>query len=408
MAATPWIGSEHRGFNSRHICVITETYPPEVNGVAFTLARLVDGLSARGHAVSVVRPRQQASDRPDYRCGPNVTLVPSLPFPWYRDLQVGIPAGGLLRNCWTEHRPDVVYVATQGPLGWSAVRTARRLGIPVFSGFHTNFHSYSKYYGASWLRPVIVRYLRRFHNRTHGTLAPSIDVRDRLQASGFKNVYVLDRGVDSQLFTPERRCPELRCSWGVPETGLAMLYVGRVAPEKNLRVAVAAYRAMQGFCGASKFVIVGDGPFRATLQKEHHDLIFCGVRTGVDLARHYASADVFLFPSETETFGNVTLEAMASGLVVVAYDYAAARMHIANGETGVLVPCGASQAFVGAAAYLARARQSLHKMRWQARAYARSIDWRQVVEKFETLLTGALVRTHPAPRVLMTGRGVAI
>jgi hypothetical protein len=187
MATTPWIGAQQRALTPRHMCVITETYPPEVNGVAFTLAHLVDGLSARGHAVSVVRPRQRASDRRDYPCSPNVTLVPSVPFPWYKGLQVGLPAGGLLQGCWRQYRPDVVYVATQGPLGWSAVRTARRLGIPVFSGFHTNFHSYSKYYGGGWLRPVIVRYLRGFHNRTLGTLVPSIDVRDRLQAIGFKS-----------------------------------------------------------------------------------------------------------------------------------------------------------------------------------------------------------------------------
>jgi glycosyltransferase involved in cell wall biosynthesis len=392
----------------RHICVITETYPPEVNGVAFTLAHLVDGLAARGHAVSVVRPRQRASDHPDRRGGANVTLVPSLPFPWYKELQVGIPAGGLLRSCWRRHRPDAVYVATQGPLGCSAVRAARRLEIPVYSGFHTNFHSYSKYYGGGWLQPVIVRYLRHFHNRTHGTLVPSIDLRDRLRAIGFKNVQMLDRGVDSQLFAPERRCPKLRYSWGVSDTGLAVLYVGRVAPEKNLRLAVAAYRAMQRHSKSVKFVIVGDGPFRTTLQREHPDLIFCGVHTGEDLARHYASADVFLFPSETETFGNVTLEAMASGLVVVAYDYAAARMHITNGETGVLIACGEPQAFVDAAADLARAPQSLHKIRRQARAYARSIDWPHVVEKFETLLMEPLGQSHTAPSAVMTGGGVAI
>jgi glycosyltransferase involved in cell wall biosynthesis len=408
MAATTWIGSQRRAFNPQHICIITETYPPEVNGVAFTLAHLADGLFARGHTVSVVRPHRRASDRPDCRCGPTTTLVPGLPLPWYRELQVGLPAGGVLRNCWRRHRPDAVYVATPGPLGWSAVHTARRLGIPVFSGFHTNFHSYSTYYGAGWLQPVIVRCLRHFHNRTHGTLVPSGDIRDRLQATGFKNVHVLDRGVDGQLFTPECRSPELRDSWGVTDTGMAVLYVGRVAPEKNLRVAVAAYRVMQRLNHALTFVIVGDGPFRATLQREHPDLIFCGVQRGEALARHYASADVFLFPSETETFGNVTLEAMASGLVVVAYDYAAAGMHIANGETGVLVPYGESQAFADAAADLARAPQSLHKMRRQARAYARSIDWPHVVEKFETLLTEVPGRRHTAPGALSIRRGVAM
>ena len=158
----------------------------------------------------------------------------------------------------------------------------------------------------------------------------------------------------------------------------------------------------------SKFVIVGDGPFRATLGREHPDLIFSGIHTGEDLARHYASADVFLFPSETETFGNVILEAMASGLAAVAYDYAAARMHMTNGETGVLAPCGASQAFVHAAANLAQAPQSLPHIRWQARAYARSIAWPHVVEKFETLLTGALVRGHATPSVLRAHRGVSV
>jgi glycosyltransferase involved in cell wall biosynthesis len=284
----------------------------------------------------------------------------------------------------------VVYVATEGPLGWSAVRTAQRLGIPAFSGFHTNFHSYSKHYHTGWLQPLIFRYLCRFHNRTTGTLVPSDDLHDHLQAVGVKNVTILGRGVDSQLFTPARRCAALRHSWGVSENALVVLYVGRVAPEKNLGLAVEAYRAMQCSSHAMKFVLVGDGPLRASLQKDHPDLIFCGVHTGKELARHYASADVFLFPSETETFGNVTLEAMASGLVVVAYNYAAARMHITPGETGVLVPYGKPQAFVDAAARLARAPQSLPQIRRQARAYGAAIDWQQVVERFATLLTSAL------------------
>jgi glycosyltransferase involved in cell wall biosynthesis len=408
MAATSWVRSHQRATNPQHICIITETYPPEVNGVAFTLAHLVEGLSARGHDVSIVRPRQGACDHPDRWYSPHVTLVPSLPFPWYRELQVGIPAGRILQNCWRQYRPDVVYVATQGPLGWSAVHTARRLEIPAFSGFHTNFHSYSQYYGAGWLRPVIVSYLRHFHNRTHGTLVPCRDLRERLQAAGFKNVHVLDRGVDNALFSPERRCPELRRRWGVPETGIAVLYVGRVAAEKNLQLAVQAYRAMQRCIASLKFVIVGDGPFRATLQREHPDLIFCGVHTGEALARHYASADVFLFPSETETFGNVTLEAMASGVVVVAYDYAAAGMHITHGETGILVPSGTAQDFVDAAVTLAQSPQSLRRMRQQARTYARSIDWPHIVEKFETLLTQPHGRSHTAVSAVLTGRGAVL
>jgi glycosyltransferase involved in cell wall biosynthesis len=159
---------------------------------------------------------------------------------------------------------------------------------------------------------------------------------------------------------------------------------------------------MQRCSAAAKFIVVGDGPARATLQKAHPDLIFCGVQTGEQLARHYASADVFLFPSETETFGNVTLEAMASGLVVVAYNYAAAHMHMTHGETGVLVPYGEPRAFVDAAVKLARAPQSLDTIRQHARAYAASLDWQCVVDRFVTLLTGALGDGHPAPASALT------
>jgi glycosyltransferase involved in cell wall biosynthesis len=368
---------------------VSETYPPEINGVALTVARLVQGLRAQGHIVSLVRPRQQMSDRLGGSGDVPVTLVGGVPLPGYRGLQLGVPAGGRLRDAWTRHRPDVVYVATEGPLGWSAVRTARRLRIPLFSGFHTNFHRYSRYYRVGGLQPLILRYLRRFHNRTNGTLVPSVDLRERLQALGFHNVSILSRGVDSQLFRPERRRAELRCRWGVSENHLAVLYVGRLAPEKNLPLAVAAYRAMKRRNDSLKFILVGDGPLRATLQREHADLIFAGMRSGEQLAEYYASADIFLFPSETETFGNVILEAMASGLVVLAYDYAAAKMHVRHGDNGVLVPYGDANAFVASAARLVRAPQSLHPMRRQACRDIAAFDWPQVVDRFATLLMGA-------------------
>ena len=391
----------------QRICVVTETYPPEINGVAFTLAHLVKELLGLGHAVSVVRPFQWALD--SFGCDNDsaVTLVRGLPLPGYKGLQFGLPAGGLLRRCWTRHRPDVVYVATEGPLGWSAVRIAQCLGIPVLTGFHTNYHSYSRHYRVGWLQRLVFRYLCGFHNRSTGTLVPSIDLRDRLQARGFRNVSVLGRGVDSQLFAPEHRSRELRSDWGLSDTDLAIVYVGRIAPEKNLGLAVDAYRAMKRVSASLKFVIIGDGPLRASLQKEHNDLIFLGTHTGERLARHYASADVFLFPSETETFGNVTLEGMASGLVVMAYDYAAAKIHITHGETGVLVPYGDSRAFVESAVGLVREPQSLQTIRRQAREYVTSLCWPHVVKSFETLLLGARDQSDTAPNPWITRRGLA-
>lgn len=375
--------------HKRHICIVTETYPPEVNGVSFTLGNLVKGLRASGHAVSVVRPRQRAFDSADWDHDFSLTLVRGLPLPGYKDLQFGLPAGGILRRSWLRDRPDAVYVATEGPLGLSAVRAARRLGIPAFSGFHTNYHSYSKHYRLGWLEHWVLRYLRAFHNRTSGTLVPSPHLSARLEALGFNNVSVLGRGVDSRLFAPERRCAEIRRRWGLPDHGLAMIYVGRLAPDKNIGLAIKAYRAAQRVCGAVRFIIVGEGPLRDNLRREYPDLIFSGLQVGEELARHYASADLFLFPSETETFGNVTLEAMASGLAVIAYDYAAARIHITDGETGVLVPYADSRAFIESAARLVLKPQSICRIRRQAREHAVSIGWPEVVARFAALVADA-------------------
>jgi glycosyltransferase involved in cell wall biosynthesis len=392
----------------QNICVVTETYPPEINGVALTVARLVSGLIDRGHSVSVVRPNQRLSGGFDSGICSEATLVRGLPLPGYRGLQFGLPAGRLLLRAWRTSTPDAVYVATEGPLGWSAVRAARRLDIPIVSGFHTNYHNYCQHYRIGWLRDLALRYLRWFHNQTDRTLVSNEDLRDRLQAAGFSGVSILERGVDSQLFSPHRRSAELRKQWGVSEEDLILIYVGRVAAEKNLEVAIAAYHAMKRIGCGIKFVIVGDGPLHPRLQRDHADLIFAGIQTGEQLARYYASADVFLFPSETETFGNVTLEAMASGLAVIAYNYAGAKVHIAHGETGVLVRYGDAQAFADAACRLVCEPCSLGRIRRQARQQAAYLAWSRVIEKFETLLISARAQNRALADCSATSRGLAV
>jgi glycosyltransferase involved in cell wall biosynthesis len=401
---TPTLGAIGAAY--RHICFVTETYPPEINGVALTLARLVKGLATRGRNVSVVRPYQHGFDS-IAKSDAAVTLVRGLPLPGYTGLQCGMPAGGLLKRLWTKRRPDVVYVATEGPLGWSAVRTARHLGIPALSGFHTNYHSYSRHYRLGCLRPLILSYLRHLHNATRGTMVASLDLRDRLQALGFRNVTFLSRGVDSSLFAPERRCVALRQFWGVSGDQLAVLYVGRIAPEKNLHLAVDAYRAMYQIDNSIKFILVGDGPSRPILQQQNMSLVFCGVKSGEALARHYASGDIFLFPSETETFGNVTLEAMASGLAVVAYDYAAAKLHIAQNESGLLAPCGDSGAFIDCATRLVADRRLLREIRTKARERAASLSWSRVIQTFESWLTGLPAVNDPAVSMSLPARSLA-
>jgi len=394
--------------NPRNICVVTETYPPEINGVASTLAHLVNGLAARGHSVSLIRPSQGTSDSLAPPHCSEATLVHGLPLPGCQGLQFGIPAGGLLRRSWTRHPPDAVYVATEGPLGWSALRAARRLGIPAVSGFHTNFHNYCKHYRVGWMKHLALTYLRWFHNQSDRTLVSNEDLRNRLQAAGFSNVDILGRGVDSQLFTPQRRSAELRREWGLAAEDLTLMYVGRLAPEKNLDLAIETYYAMKRINGRVKFVIVGDGPLRCGLQRQHPSVIFAGTHIGERLAAHYASADVFLFASETETFGNVTLEAMASGLLVVAYNYAGAKVHITHGKTGFLVRYGDEKAFIESACRVVREPQSLGGMRRQAREYIIGLGWPRVVERFEALLMSAGGRSETESRSSLTRRGLAV
>jgi glycosyltransferase involved in cell wall biosynthesis len=370
------------------VCVVTETFPPEINGVTLTLGHLVSGLRARGHRVSIVRPRQPAADPPGEPTDPAVTLVPGLALPGYAAVRFGLPAGASLRRRWRRRRPDAVYVATEGPLGWSAVRACRRLRLPVLAGFHTNFHHYTRHYHLGWLEGVARWYLRLLHNRAGGTVVATAALRDQLHARGFRNVSVLGRGVSGDLFSPARRSASLRRAWGVSDRDVVALCVGRVAAEKNIRLAIAAYRAMQRAQPSCRLVIVGDGPLRRALERAHPDLFFCGMLTGEPLAAHFASADVFLFPSETETFGNVTLEALASGLAVVAYDYAAAREHVRPGRTGALVPMGDAAGFLSAATVLARSPETLRWMGAEAGASVQELGWDRVVDRFVALLAG--------------------
>src|SRR5262249_14172579 len=177
---------EERAMGLRTICIVTETYPPEINGVALTLARLADGLRARGHAVSVVCPRQPRAHAA--ATGGGGLRVPGVSLPSYREVRIGLPAGRALGRAWASRRPDAVYVATEGPLGWSAVRAARRWRVPVWSGYHTRFPDYARHYGAGWLEAVAWRYLRWLHNQTRGTLVAGAALRDELVGAGFARV----------------------------------------------------------------------------------------------------------------------------------------------------------------------------------------------------------------------------
>ncbi|MEO8672052.1 MAG: glycosyltransferase family 1 protein [Tahibacter sp.] len=367
-----------------HVAIVTETYPPEINGVALTVQALAVGLAARGHCVQLVRPRQSV-DSTEASLDSDIK-VRGAAIPRYPGLRFGLPARRRLQALWRARRPDAIYVATEGPLGLSALRAAQRLGIPASTGFHTRFDDFARHYGVGFLTPLIFAWLRHFHRRGAATLVPTEELATFLRGQGFGEIRRLPRAVDTQLFDPCRRDAALRSSWGLAADDLAVIYVGRIAPEKNLALSIRAFRRMQDEMPRARYVFVGDGPTRRALQTANPDFIFCGSLRGEALATHFACADLFLFSSLSETFGNVTLEAMASGVATVAFDYGAAREHIVDGLSGRRISHDRPEEFVEAALQLARGVEQRRDMGLAARNAVLALSPTSVTEHFAQIL----------------------
>ena len=373
-----------------NISVVTETFPPDINGVAHTLSKMVNGLQLNGHNIWLVRPRIEKKELAQNRQGFNELLVKGMPIPFYKQLRMGLPAKKELHRLWSHKRPDVVHIATEGPLGWSALQVAKKLKIPISTDFRTNFHAYSSHYGIGWLSGAILSYMRKFHNAADATMVPTEQLAQTLSSAGFERLHVVPRGIDTQLFSPSKRDPALRASWKADSDTIVMLYVGRLAVEKNLELVLQTYAMAKQQSVKAKLVLVGDGPMRHELEQSFADVIFAGFRTGEDLAAHYASADMFVFASQTETFGNVTLEAMASGLAVVAFNHAAAGELIQNGVNGMLAAHASDIHFEMAAQTLLNRPELMAYVRQQACISAQSMGWDTIVKKTETVIYDVL------------------
>lgn len=357
-----------------------------------TLGHLVHGLTRLGHTVTIIRPRQRAErGAPALQVDGPVTqhLLPGLPIPGYPLLRFGLPAGGRLRRLWRRARPDLVHIATEGPLGFSALNAANVLGLPVTSSFHTNFHHYTHDYRFSWLFSLTARWLRYFHNRTLRTFAPTGELCAELAAGGYQNLRVLSRGVDTTLFTATRRNSESRLAWGATARDPLVIHTGRLAREKNYRLIIRAFDAMRAANPSCRFVVVGDGPLRTELAAQLPYARFTGFVDRTTLAAHYASADIYLHASVTETYGNVAAEALASGLAFAGYDYAAAHELVRSGENGLLVPLGDESAFIAAAVRLATDPGLVARLRARAAAAVAARSWDHVVARFAADLAEA-------------------
>ncbi len=372
------------------IAVVTETWPPEVNGVAVTLSKLIHHLGKRQHSIQLIRPRQSKNDAGVEEAGWSELLLRGLPIPNYPQLKVGLPRKNALIKAWSTRRPDLVHIATEGPLSWSALQAAHVLRLPVTSDFRTNFHSYCQHYGVGWLTKPIMAYLRKFHNRTAFTMVPTQSMKYQLEAMGFKHLKVVARGVDAQLFNPTQRSMAQRETWQVGPETIVLLSVGRLAAEKNLDLVVQTYHALKAAGRDVRMVFAGDGPMRTAIQAKCPDALFVGMCTQQQLSVLYASADLLLFTSLTETFGNVTLESLACGTPVLAFDCAAAGEFITHTQNGWLAHCDDSHDYIQCALEITKDKSTLSSARALAHASVAQLSWDEIANQVETIFHRAI------------------
>ena len=375
---------------SLRIAVVTETWPPEVNGVAVTLSKLIHHLGNRHHSIQLIRPRQNKQDEGLEETNWTELLLRGLPIPRYPQLKLGLPSKKALIKAWSTRRPDLVHIATEGPLSWSALQAAHVLRLPVTSDFRTNFHSYCQHYGVGWLTKPIVAYLRKFHNRTAFTMVPTTEMKNQLEGMGFKNLKVVARGIDTQLFHPNKRSDVMRQSWHVKPETMVLLSVGRLAAEKNLDLTIQTYQALKAAGRDVKMVFAGDGPMRASTEVKCPDALFVGMCTHEQLATLYASADLLLFPSLTETFGNVTLESLACATPVLAFDCAAAGEFITHNTNGWLAHCDDRQGYIQCALEITKNSSILKQAREYTRSSIEHLGWDEIACQVETIFQRAI------------------
>ena len=305
------------------------------DGANQALNRLVGHLIERGVAVRVYSP---TTITPAFEPTGTLVHVPSIAFPGrgeYR-LAPGLPTG--VRHDLVRFSPDIVHVSAPDVLGHRAVSFARSRGWPVLASVHTLFETYLGYYRLGFLEPVMVHLLARFYNRCDAAVAPTGEMIERLRGQGVTvPMSVWSRGVDHDRFSPGRRSFEWRRSLGIDDGELVIGFFGRVVLEKGLAVFAATIAELRRRGVSHRVLVIGDGPAREWLAGELPDAVFAGFQMGDELGRAVASLDVLLQPSTTETFGNVTSEAMAAGVPVVAADATGARDLVVDGVTGRLV-----------------------------------------------------------------------
>jgi phosphatidylinositol alpha 1,6-mannosyltransferase len=370
----------------------TDTYPPQINGVSIVTALSVAGLSRRGWECAVVAPRYpdathaQWSGEPLEDAPAEIVSIPSVPLPGYGEIRLGLPRSSELGALLGRFRPDLVHAETEFGIGRAGQRAAQRARIPSVSSYHTDFARYTDAYGAGWLGGAVSRYIRRFHRRSRRVYTPSDFSRRELLRLDLRDIEVWGRGVDGELFHPGRRSQELRAALGMGSR-FTFLYVGRLAAEKGLGQVLEAFRIASTIVprGVIHLIVAGTGPREAELRRSAPPgVTFLGVLDRRSrLPDLYANCDAFAFASVTETLGLVVLEAMASGLPVIAVPAGGVADHLQHGANGLAVPEGDAEAMARAMVALAGDYPLARRLSRGARRTAEGLSWDRELDRLD-------------------------
>ncbi len=363
------------------VALFTGAYNHIADGVSLTLNRLVGYLVEQGVDVQVFAP---TIPNPPVDHAGTLHPAPSISAPGRPEYRVALGVTKSVRKRLAAFDPHVVHIATPDLLGLGALRWARKRKLPIVATYHTHFSSYLRYYRAGLLEGGLWRYLRWFYGKCDGVYVPSQSMADVLNSRGIgDNLHVWARGVDPDVFNVSQRSDEWRARYGLVQDDVVVTFVGRLVLEKGLDVFADVVEGLSARGLPHRSVVVGDGPERADLQARLSPLgtVFTGHLEGNDLAHAYASSDVFVFPSETETFGNVTLEAMASGVPAVCADATGSRSLVIDGKTGFLPPARDSAAFLDAAARLVSDPDLRSRMRTASLERASQFTWNAILSQ---------------------------
>jgi phosphatidylinositol alpha 1,6-mannosyltransferase len=352
------------------------TMRPGHDGVTRVLYRLIGALGERGIEsifFSPIIPGAEKRPVPMFE-------VPSVRFPLYKDYRFAVPGQRHFEPELSAFDPDIIHINSPCPLGYAAVRYGRRAGVPVVATYHTHFPSYAKYYKIKALETFSWTYLKNLYNDCDRVYVPSEPVRKELRAHGFRTTEYLPHGVDTGMFNPAFRSDEWRKRHGC-DGKTVLLFAGRLVWEKDLRTLAEAYRILMARRDDAIFVLAGDGPVREELAAMMPRALFLGQLGGADLATAYASSDLFVFPSTTETFGNVTLEAMASGVPPVCAKEGGAYGFVKSGATGLLVEPRDGVDLAEKITYMIERPEERNKMGNAAVEFAKEQSWDRIFDR---------------------------